>query len=136
MLTYLIAGPPAGFFGLLSYMYVADLARGVEPNLMGSASGAPLAFLLSYIFGALPAMVTGLVMAALASRGLDRPWRRIAASVPVGALASILCLFWIILGPNGGESKWSVVAMIAITGGVAALVSSSILEFITRRPSA
>jgi hypothetical protein len=132
ILTYLIAGPPAGALALVVYMSTLDAIRGFPQPVPNLVNGLPLIIAFGYILGALPAIITSLAMASLAKRNL-KPWQLIASSVPVGIAATLVCLFWLILGPNTGETKESVVAMFSIVGGTAGLVSSSLLYLMTRR---
>lgn len=133
ILTHVIAGPPAGVVGLALSMSLLELFQGGDPlPPLNFLNGLPFLLAFGYILGALPAIITSLVMAHLYKRGWRFAPRLIAAPV-VGALASCLCLFWVILGPNGGESKWSVVLNISMSGIVAALVSLLLLELWSRR---
>jgi hypothetical protein len=137
ILTYVSAGPPVGLIGFLAFMSAFELMRpnGHPIGLSQAINGLPFLLAMSYIIGALPAIVTSLVMALTWKRGWSTVARLIAAPV-AGAVISCLVLFWIILGPNGDIPKWAVIANFAVTGGVAALVSTLLLERWSRRRKA
>ena len=134
ILTYVIAGPPAGLIGFFAFMSAFELMRpnGHPIGLSQAVNGLPFLLAMAYVIGALPAIATSLVMALTWKRGWSTPVRLLAATV-IGAVVSCLLLFWIILGPNGDIPKWAVVANFAVTGGVAALVSTLLLERWSRR---
>ena len=134
ILTYVIVGPPAGAAAFLSFMALFEVARGgsAPPDFPGILNGLPFIVAFGYILGALPAIVTSLFAAAV-NRRVPQVWLRILAAAPVGAVASCLCLFWVIFGPNGGVPKWAVVASFAWTGAGAGLASALALEWMTSR---
>lgn len=135
VLTYVLVGPPAGSVVVVAYAATVDALSGHPQSLSNIYHGMLLILAFGYVLGALPAIVTGLVMAMLAKRGLGR-WQLIAASVPVGVIASLLCLFWILLGPQTGQPKESVIVMFSLVGATAAFVSSCVLYLKPRAGSA
>lgn len=133
ILTYVIVGPPAGAASFIAFMSLFEVARGgtAPPDFPGVLNGLPFIIAFGYILGALPAIVTSLVAATI-NRRTPNPWLRVLAAGVVGAIASCLCLFWVVFGPNGNVPKWVVVTNFAWTGAGAALASALVLEWMTR----
>jgi hypothetical protein len=133
ILTYVIAGPPAGAVAFISFMALFEAARSgsAAPDPAGVFNALPLIALFAYILGALPAIITSLFVAA-ANRRIASPVLRVLAAMAIGALASVAGLAWVIAGPNGGVEKWVVAANFAWTGAGAALAAALTLEWTTR----
>ena len=134
ILTHIVVGPPVGTVAFMTFVVVAAMieARTAPDSVWSFLSVMPMAVGMGYVLGAIPATVTSLVV-AWAVRKLDKPVHWLLAAAAIGAVASCLGLFWVVLGPNGGESKWVVVTGIAFTGAVAALVSMLVVVAMTPR---
>jgi hypothetical protein len=133
ILTYVAAGPPAGMVAFVAFMSIFEAATGGRPfELHNLVNGLPIILAFAYILGALPAIITSLVMASLFRRGWSLG-AYLAVSAPVGAVSSCVALFWIILGPNSDIPKWVVITNFAVTGAVAAIVGTLALELLTPR---
>jgi len=89
VLIYAVLGPPIGMLGL---MLVAAGANAIEKGHYAQILMAPLLVfsplvLFAYVFGGIPAVATGLIMASLDR--VDRFWKYLTISVCVGAASSL-----------------------------------------------
>jgi O-antigen ligase len=102
---------------------IAALAGRSTPDSLGSFfSIMPMAMVIGYVLGLVPALVTSLVV-ALVARRVASAANQLVATTLIGAGTSLLALFWIVVGPIGGDDRRALFGAFAITGAVAALVS-------------
>jgi hypothetical protein len=136
ILTQVLLGPPVGalvFLLEVNLYEIANSGTGVPASIL--FFGLHLVLLTAYVLGVLPALISGLLMALL----LHRSWsfgRRLAASLPVGAGASVVILGWLLLGLPGAIPWYIILVSIAATGAAAGLVSTLAAEPLLRRSRA
>jgi hypothetical protein len=132
ILTQVLLGPPVGAFVFLlevNLYEIADSGSGVPGSIL--FFGQHLVLLTAYILGALPAMISSLFMALLLRRGWSFG-RRLAASLPVGAGASVAILGWLLLDKPGAIPWYVILGSIAATGAAAGFVSTLASEPLLR----
>jgi hypothetical protein len=115
--TYLLVGPPAGFTSVLLLM---TATAGSRPEGLG----LPLLILLvglpfSYVLGAVPALITGLVTLKL--RWWPKPLYVLAAT-GVGAVASGVSGDLLIRATSPANANVGSVVVLSLVGAIAALV--------------
>ena len=132
ILTFLIAGPPAGAVAFVSLMLGYEQVAGSEYPARLSwemLQAIPMIVLVGYLLGLLPALLASFAMALPVRRGWSLR-RQLLMAGPVGVLASWLGLSWLILGPPPADGQlWIPVAAYGVTGAIAAVASILIIHW-------
>lgn len=134
ILTHILVGPPVGTLSFITLVVtIAAISSKTTPDSIQSfLSVMGPAILMGYVLGAIPAIVTSLLVAWLISR-TSRPLHWLVGAPLIGASMSILGLIWAILGPNAGEDRWVLTLAIAFTGAMAALASMLVVLWMMPR---
>lgn len=128
VLAFLIAGPPLGTFLVAApLLLIGSLGSSLPP---GNALLVALAIaLVSYLFGALPALLTGATAAWYWPR--LRGWRAHARIGLVGFLSSLLCLgiaFAVLDMQRDAIETFSMALLCSLPGFVGATLVSRLLQ--------
>jgi hypothetical protein len=94
-------------------------------------SGIPVIVAFGYVLGILPALTTGFFAATFLRRGWGLG-RRLLAGAGTGALVSLIVLGAVAFGPQGAVPVWVFLGNLAVTGAMAALVSTLVLQAFIR----
>lgn len=129
VLAFLIGGPPLGTFLVAApVLLLAGSAGGSLP--FGNALLAALAIALaSYLFGALPALLTGATAAWYWPQ--LRGWRAHARLGMVGFLSSLICLgiaFAVLSTQRDGIETFTMALLCSLPGFVGATLVSRLLQ--------
>jgi len=128
VLAFLIAGPPLGTFLVAAPLLLTGSVGGSLP--FGNALLAALAIaLVSYLFGALPALLTGAIAAWYWPR--LRGWRAHARIGLVGFLSSLICLgiaFAVLSMQRDVIETFSMALLCSLPGFVGATLVSRLLQ--------
>jgi hypothetical protein len=136
ILGQVLLGPPVGALMFLLEVNLYEIATsgtGMPASML--FFGLHLVLLTAYVLGALPALISSICMALLLRRGWSFG-RRLAASLPVGAGASVAILGWLLLGTPGAIPWYAFLGGIAATGAAAGFVSTLAAEPLLRRSRA
>jgi hypothetical protein len=137
LLIYMLLGPPVGAMAFLLMVNAIEVVSGgTGTPLLGLLfGGLPFVLTFAYALGAIPALISSLAMVWLMRRGWSFP-RRLRASMPIGAAASIAVLGWLLLGKPGNVPWYLVLGAFALTGAAAALAATLAVEPLLRRKPA
>lgn len=131
IITSLVVGPA---FGGLTFIVAATLTDAAAtpansgPILMSIDDYWPIVLTASYVFGAVPAFLSAIVM-AIATRWLPTLWQRLVAAPVIGALVSMACLSFILFTDgHGAVDDWMIMGVIAFSGVVAGFASLAVVE--------
>lgn len=128
VLLYAVLGPPVGMFGL---MLVIAGANAPENGQYAQILMAPMLVfspfvLVAYIFGGVPALATGLVMAALDR--IDRFWLQLMIVALIGAASSLI---WQLV--SASFSGWQNLLMLPLVGAFSAIVCTLLHRALSSR---
>jgi hypothetical protein len=138
---HLLLGPPLayliGLASLCAMLWAGAVSSGSDPSLIGFVLFVGLPALpLSYLFGAVPMLVTSIVTSILERLLKSRTWRLLAA-LPAGAIPTWLVSIWLI-GParefDSAELNGMIVFSGAIGAALAALACGALTERFGSRP--
>lgn len=128
-LQFAALGPLVGGAVMVAPIVLVDPGRGSIPIPSESVALVVLGVIgLSYLFGLVPAVLTGGVLGAFRGRGPQWPWRRMA--VCAGVCIGFLC--GLALSATSPSTPWSLALteplFLAVPSGLAALVCSCIFK--------
>jgi hypothetical protein len=137
VLTYTFFGPLVGAVAFMLMALIVDplLSRPGESGVGGMiAHYWPLALTTGYVLGIVPGLLSSVIQ-IVADRRLPKLGLRLAAAPIIGSITStvVLGLFFFSEGFRLG-SDWWLFGAIAMTGGVAAFVSLSLVELFHKLP--
>jgi hypothetical protein len=127
-----VLGPP---IAAVSFLVLTGVFRfGVRalaalgPDILGLAF-TPYTWLLATV----PALASGVVN-AVAARFLPTEVLRLLIALPVGAVAFLICLNWLLWDPVTGVAAANDVAAVGLSGALASLVCVALVESFGRTP--
>jgi len=128
-LQFAVAGPLIGGAVIFTPIMVVDHGRGAFPLPPGGLVFVMLGVIgLSYLFGLVPAVLTGGLLGVFRSKGAHWPWRRMA--VCTGVAIGFMC--GIALNASNPSNPWPIALIeplfLAVPSGLAALVCSCIFK--------
>lgn len=132
-LQFAALGPLLGGAVMVTPIVLADHGRGSIPIPSEGLLFVALGVIgLSYLFGLVPAALTGGVLGAFRDKGPRWPWRRMALCVGAG----IGFMSGLALSATSPSNPWSVALVeplfLAVPSGLAALVCSCIFKPVLR----
>ena len=140
ILTFLVVGPAVGtlafVFGGSLYSWATSGKSDDVIFMAGHIFTSPFVFAFGYLLGGIPSVLSG-IAASVMARQMPPGWRyRLWVGV-AGAIASVVGTIWLAVPRGFGDDRgpisvWAFIAVIAVTGALAAFVSALAFDGLSR----